>query len=59
VRRRWNLAAGGTVEIIDAGSLLLIVPAGHRGHLLDELVSGDDHVDFVRSLADDPDLATT
>lgn len=30
-RRRWNLDRGGTVEIADLGSSLLIVPAGRGG----------------------------
>jgi bifunctional DNA-binding transcriptional regulator/antitoxin component of YhaV-PrlF toxin-antitoxin module len=28
VRRRWNLTAGGSVEIADLGDALLIVPTG-------------------------------
>ncbi len=30
-RRRWNLTAGGTVEVADLGDVLVIVPAGRGG----------------------------
>lgn len=30
-RRRWSLEAGGSVEIVDLGDSLLIVPAGRGG----------------------------
>lgn len=30
-RRRWNLEQGGSVEIVDLGNALLIVPAGRGG----------------------------
>jgi len=30
-RRRWNLTAGGTVEVADLGDALIIVPAGRGG----------------------------
>jgi len=30
-RRRWNLGEGGSVEIVDLGDALLIVPAGRGG----------------------------
>ena len=30
-RRRWNLGAGGAVEVADLGDALLIVPAGQGG----------------------------
>lgn len=42
-RHRWNLDAGGPVDVIDLGDLL----------------SRDEHAAFVKALADDPDLATT
>lgn len=59
VRRRWNLDAGGPVDVIDLGFGVLTVPKGQGRRLLDDLVSRDEHADFVRSLEDDPDLATT
>ena len=30
-RRRWNIADGGTVEVVDLGDALVIVPAGGGG----------------------------
>jgi AbrB family looped-hinge helix DNA binding protein len=30
-RRRWNLTAGGAVEVADLGEALVIVPAGRGG----------------------------
>ena len=30
-RRRWNLTAGGAVEVADLGDALVIVPAGRGG----------------------------
>lgn len=59
VRHRWNLDDGGPVDVIDLGFGVLTVPKGQGRRLLDDLVSGDQHADFVRSLEDDPDLATT
>jgi hypothetical protein len=58
-RHRWQLDAGGPVEVIDLGFGVLTVPKGTGRRLLDDLVSREDHADFVRALADDPDLATT
>jgi bifunctional DNA-binding transcriptional regulator/antitoxin component of YhaV-PrlF toxin-antitoxin module len=58
-RRRWHLADGGPVDVIDLGFGVLTVPKGLGHRLLDDLVSREDHAAFVRSLADDPDLATT
>jgi bifunctional DNA-binding transcriptional regulator/antitoxin component of YhaV-PrlF toxin-antitoxin module len=58
-RHRWHLDDGGPVEVIDLGFGVLTVPKGTGRRLLDDLVSREDHSEFVRSLADDPDLATT
>lgn len=58
-RRRWNLDRGGPVDVIDLGFGVLTVPEGTGQALLDDLVTRDQHAAFVRSLADDPDLATT
>ena len=60
-RRRWNLTAGGAVEIADLGDALVIVPAGRGG--LRRLVSAaiDDAGGYERlaaSVADEePELA--
>lgn len=58
-RHRWNLDDGGPVDVIDLGFGVLTVPKGTGNRLLDDLVSRDQHAEFVRSLDDDPDLATT
>ena len=58
-RHRWALDGGGPVDVIDLGFGVLTVPKGSGRRLLDDLLSRDEHAAFVRSLADDPDLATT
>lgn len=58
-RHRWNLDDGGPVDVIDLGFGVLTVPRGEGRRLLDDLVTREQHADFVRSLGDDPDLATT
>lgn len=58
-RHRWNLDDGGPVDVIDLGFGVLTVPRGEGRHLLSDLVSRDEHAAFVKSLADDSDLATT
>ncbi|MGN6695428.1 MAG: AbrB/MazE/SpoVT family DNA-binding domain-containing protein [Aquihabitans sp.] len=56
VRRRWDLADGGELGIIDLGDALLVVPGG-----LDE-VRGEiyrsvrDHYEEGLAMIDDPDL---
>jgi bifunctional DNA-binding transcriptional regulator/antitoxin component of YhaV-PrlF toxin-antitoxin module len=57
-RRRWDLAGGGPVDVIDLGFGVLTVPKGAGRRLLDDLVTRDQHAAFVRSLEDDADLAT-
>ncbi|WP_420619064.1 AbrB/MazE/SpoVT family DNA-binding domain-containing protein [Candidatus Poriferisocius sp.] len=59
VRRRWNLKGGGPVDVLDLGFGVLTVPRGEGRRLLGDLLSRDDHAAFVRSLGDDPDLATS
>lgn len=60
VRHRWDLDAGGPVDVIDLGFGVLTVPKGNGRRLLGDLLSRDEHAAFVRSLVDDdPDLATT
>jgi bifunctional DNA-binding transcriptional regulator/antitoxin component of YhaV-PrlF toxin-antitoxin module len=58
-RHRWNLDDGGPVDVIDLGFGILTLPRGEGRRLLGDLLSRDEHATFVRSLADDPDLATT
>ena len=60
-RRRWNLTAGGAVEVADLGDALVIVPAGRGG--LRGLVRAaiDDAGGYERLAAgvadDEPELA--
>ena len=58
-RHRWHLDDGGPVEVIDLGFGVLTVPKGEGRRLLGDLLSADEHAEFVASLADDPDLATS
>jgi len=58
-RHRWNLADGGPVDVIDLGFGVLTAPRGSARKLLGDLVTRDQHAEFVRSLSDDADLATT
>ncbi len=60
-RRRWNLSQGGSVEVADLGSALLIVPAG-RGGLRALLRAAIDEAGGYAALAEavageEPDLA--
>lgn len=60
-RRRWNLADGGTVEVVDLGDALVIVPAG-RGGLRSILSSAIAEAGGYESLAakvrqEEPELA--
>jgi bifunctional DNA-binding transcriptional regulator/antitoxin component of YhaV-PrlF toxin-antitoxin module len=58
-RHRWDLDDGGPVDVIDLGFGVLTVPRGEGRKLLGDLLPRDQHADFVRTLDDDPDLATT
>ena len=58
-RHRWKLDDGGPVDVIDLGFGVLTVPRGDGRRLLGDLLSRDEHAEFVKSLAEDPDLATT
>jgi len=58
-RHRWHLDSGGPVDVIDLGFGVLTVPKGTGRRLLDDLVTRDQHAEFVRSLDGDLDLATT
>jgi AbrB family looped-hinge helix DNA binding protein len=60
VRRRWNLADGGVVEIADLGAALVVVPAG-RGGLRSVILESVEEAGGYSSLvslvaADEPDL---
>jgi bifunctional DNA-binding transcriptional regulator/antitoxin component of YhaV-PrlF toxin-antitoxin module len=58
-RHRWNLDDGGPVDVLDLGFGVLTVPQGEGRRLLGDLLGRDEHAAFVRSLAEDADLATT
>jgi AbrB family looped-hinge helix DNA binding protein len=57
VRRRWGLADGGRVIVIDLGDAVVLLPADARQKLLRDALSAEEHRTFVANL-DDPDLAT-
>jgi AbrB family looped-hinge helix DNA binding protein len=60
-RHRWGLGAGGEVEIVDLGEVLLIVPAGRGGLRSMVRVAVDESGGYAALAAqvadDDPDLA--
>lgn len=58
-RHRWDLDDGGPVAVLDLGFGVLTLPVGQGRRLLGDLLSREEHAAFVRSLDDDPDLATT
>jgi AbrB family looped-hinge helix DNA binding protein len=58
VRRRWGLAEGGRVTVVDLGDAVVLLPPGGRQKLLGDALSAEEHRAFVADL-DDPDLTTT
>jgi bifunctional DNA-binding transcriptional regulator/antitoxin component of YhaV-PrlF toxin-antitoxin module len=58
-RHRWNLDNGGPVDVIDLGFAVMMLPRGQASRLLNDLLPRDQHAEFVASLSEDPDLATT
>ncbi|MBK5224852.1 MAG: AbrB/MazE/SpoVT family DNA-binding domain-containing protein [Acidimicrobiia bacterium] len=58
VRRRWGLADGGRVSVVDMGDAFVVLPAGARQQILDGALPAEEHQAFVASL-EDPELATT
>jgi hypothetical protein len=58
-RHRWSLDKGGQVDVLDLGFAVMMLPKDHAGPLLDDLLPRDVHAQFVASLSDDADLATT
>lgn len=58
VRRRWDLTAGGQVDVIDLGFGVLTVPAGSAGRLVDQVLPADVHYAYVAHEVDE-DLRTT
>ncbi len=58
VRRRWHMADGGHVDVIDLGFGVLTVPAGESGSLIDAILPADVHYKYVANEAD-PDLRSS
>jgi AbrB family looped-hinge helix DNA binding protein len=58
VRRRWGLAEGGRVTVVDLGDAVVLLPPGGPQKLLGDALSAEEHRAFVTDL-DDTDLATT
>ena len=57
VRHRWHLDNGGQVDVLDLGFGVLTLPAGHAGHLLNEILPADSHYAAV-AIEEDPDLVS-
>ena len=58
-RHRWGLDQGGAVDVLDLGFAVMMLPRGTAKELFADLVTREQHADFVASLANDPDLGTT
>ena len=59
-RHRWKLDHGGPVSVLDLGSVVVVAPGEHAfAGLLDQALSRDDHLEYVKGLAGHDDLATT
>jgi hypothetical protein len=60
-RRRWDLRNGGTVDVVDLGGALLIVPTdrgGLRGSLRRAVDAAGGYAELARRVGEqDPDLA--
>lgn len=60
-RHRWNLTGGGSVEVVDLGTALVIVPAGRgglRGMLAEAVDGAGGYAALLAKVAtDEPDLA--
>ena len=60
-RRRWGIAEGGTVEVADLGSALIIIPAGSgglRAMLGDAIAEAGGYASLAANVvADEPDLS--
>lgn len=60
-RRRWNMTDGGSVEVVDLGGALLIVPTdrgGLQGALRRAVESAGGYAELARRVGEqDPNLA--
>ena len=59
VRHRWKLENGGPVDVLDLGFGVLTVPYGDGKRLMRDVLSRDQHAEYVATLAGDDDVATT
>ena len=61
LRRQWGIADGGTVEVADLGSAVVVAPAGRDGlrSMLSEVLEDAGGYQSLarRVVADEPDLA--
>jgi len=59
-RHRWHLDDGGPVDVIDLGFGVLTAPEGTARTLLNDLVTSEQHAEFVRStMPTTPTMPTT
>jgi bifunctional DNA-binding transcriptional regulator/antitoxin component of YhaV-PrlF toxin-antitoxin module len=58
VRRRWGIEDGGSVEMIDLGTSVLLIPggAGTLRRMVGEIVTPELYEELLQAI-DDPDLA--
>ena len=58
VRRRWGIEDGGSVEMIDLGTSVLLIPggAGTLRRMVGEIVTPELYEELLQEI-DDPDLA--
>jgi AbrB family looped-hinge helix DNA binding protein len=61
VRRRWGIEEGGSVEIIDLGGSVMLVPGGDGAlwRMIREAIPPEEYKEIVDRIGrEDPDLAT-
>ena len=61
VRRRWGIESGGSVEIVDLGDSVLLIPGGDGAlwRLIRQAIPPEEYKRIVDEIGqDEPDLAT-
>jgi AbrB family looped-hinge helix DNA binding protein len=61
VRRRWGMENGGSVEVVDLGESVMLIPGGDGAtwRLICEAIPPDEYKKIVDKIGrDDPDLAS-
>ena len=59
-RHRWKLDGGGPVSVLDLGEVVVVAPGEHGfAGVIDAALTREQHIDYVKSLKSDDDLATT